>query len=99
MFKILANLIVLFGSIFILISTIGLWRLPSLYLKMHAATKSGTLGCGLILLGVGMQIKNIHSITEIILLILFIAITNPISAHLVGKLHFMRESATKTPQV
>ena len=90
--EIFANILILIGSIFMCIAALGLWRLEDLYLKMHAATKAGTLGCGLILLGVGSQIKNLHSFTEIILLIIFIAITNPISAHLIGKLYYTQST-------
>lgn len=92
MLTIIGNLLILFGAIFMFISALGLWRLTTLYLKMHAATKAGTLGCGLILFGVGLQIKDLHSFTEIILLIIFIAITNPISAHLIGKLEYLYQN-------
>ena len=85
MIELISNIVMLIGAIFALIAAIGLWRLPGLYLKMHAATKAGTLGSGLILLGVCLQMKTAHNITQIILLILFIAITNPISAHLIAK--------------
>lgn len=85
MIEFIANILTLIGSIFVLIASIGLYRLPGLYLKMHAATKAGTLGSGLVLLGVAMQIGNIYTMTEVALLILFISITNPISAHLIAK--------------
>ncbi|MBB72186.1 MAG: Na+/H+ antiporter subunit G [Legionellales bacterium] len=88
MISLIGNSMILIGALFILIATIGLWRMPDIYLKMHAATKAGTLGCGLILLGVGIQLENLHSLTEIILLIFFVAITNPLSAHLIGKLYY-----------
>ena len=83
--NLLGNVLILIGSIFALISCIGLYRFESLYLKMHAATKAGTLSTGLVLLGVGIQMNNLHSFTEIILLILFIGITSPISAHMIAK--------------
>lgn len=85
MYELFGNILILLGSIFVLIASIGLLRLPDLYLKMHAATKAGTLGTGLVLLGVAIQSKNIHIFTEVLLLILFIGITNPISAHLIAK--------------
>lgn len=89
--KFIGTLLITTGSIFTFIAALGLWRMKDLYLKMHAATKAGTLGCGFILLGVGLQIKNLHSFTEILLLILFIAMTSPISAHLIGKLYYLSQ--------
>jgi multicomponent Na+:H+ antiporter subunit G len=67
------------------VAAVGLVRLNGLFLKMHAATKTGTLGAGLILLGVGIQLEHMTGIVEVVLLILFIAMTNPISAHLIAK--------------
>lgn len=98
MLTLIGNILVLFGAIFMFIAVLGLWRLKDIYLKMHAATKTGTLGCGLILLGAGIQLKSLASFTEIILLIIFIAITTPMSTHLIGKLdysHRYRESKNK----
>ena len=92
MWTFIGNVFILLGAMFMCIAALGVWRLKGLYLKMHAATKAGTLGCGLILSGVGMQIKNLHGFTEIILLIIFVAITNPLSAHLIGKLHYLKHN-------
>lgn len=83
--ELITNILILIGTVFALITAIGLYKLPGIYLKMHAATKAGTLGSGLVLLGVGIQIGKLSSITEALLLILFIAVTNPISAHLIAK--------------
>ena len=83
--ELIGNCIILLGAFFVFIAAVGVLKFSTLFLKMHAATKAGTLGSGLILLGVGIQIKDLHGLTEIILLILFIAITNPISAHLIAK--------------
>lgn len=85
---IISKIFILLGALFMFIAALGVWRLPDLYMKLHGATKAGTLGCGLILFGVGLQIKDLHSFTEIVLLIVFIALTNPISAHLLGKLEY-----------
>lgn len=73
------------GSIVSLIAAIGVYRLPIIFSKMHAATKSATLGTGLVLLGVGLQLDGGKSLTEILLLIGFIMLTNPIAAHLIAR--------------
>jgi multicomponent Na+:H+ antiporter subunit G len=91
MLPLISHLFILCGALFVFIAAVGVFRLPDLYLKMHAAAKAGTLGSGLILLGVGLNIKDLHGITEIVLLILFIAITNPIAAHLLAKARYSEE--------
>ncbi|MEM9242490.1 MAG: monovalent cation/H(+) antiporter subunit G [Pseudomonadota bacterium] len=93
MLDVFGNLLLFIGALFALIAAIGLYRLPGLYLKMHAATKAGTLGTGLILLGVAIQLRNLHTLTEVILLVLFISITNPISAHLIAKVNLAIKKA------
>lgn len=73
------------GSLFALIAAIGVYRLPGLLMKLHAATKAATLGVGCVLIGVILIAKDYSHMTEMFLLILFIAITSPISAHLLAK--------------
>lgn len=53
---ILANSLVIFfitvGVLFIVVTAIGLVRLPDLYTRAHAASKSATLGVMCVLIGV-----------------------------------------------
>lgn len=93
MLEIIGNLFILTGASFSLIAAIGLFRLSDLYLKMHAATKAGTLGAGLVLIGVALQVADVHITTEALLLILFIAITNPISAHLIARVQHKKTNS------
>ncbi len=93
-----ANSFIFLGALFIFFAALGVVRLPDIYTKMHAATKSGTLGCGLILIGSAIKIEQGHIITEVILLILFIAITTPISAHLIAKTAMHRNDSHQVPQ-
>jgi len=84
----ISSMFMFIGAIFIFIAAIGVIRLPDLFLKMHAATKAGTLGCGCVLLGAGIQLHTSHALTEALLLIFFIMLTNPISAHLIAKVAY-----------
>lgn len=79
------------GSIFVLLAAIGIYRFQNIYMQMHAATKSATLGCGLILLGVGFRFQSFTTMTEVLILIVFIAITNPLSSHLIAKRSHSRQ--------
>jgi multicomponent Na+:H+ antiporter subunit G len=44
----ISTLLILIGTTFIVISAIGVVRMPDLYLRMSASTKSSTLGVGMI---------------------------------------------------
>lgn len=76
---------ILIGALFILIAAIGILRMPDLLIRMHAATKAGTLGAGLILVGVMFHFQRWYVTIEGLLTILFILITAPIASHLLSK--------------
>lgn len=44
MIEIIAGLCLLLGTFFVVVASIGILRLPDLYIRMHAATKAGTVG-------------------------------------------------------
>ena len=91
MTTILANILIVstvsFGVIFILVTAIGLIRLPDVYCRTHAASKSATLGVMFILLGVFLHFWFIEGIvnTRIILGIVFLFITGPVGGHVIGR--------------
>ncbi len=45
-----AGVLIIAGGLFAVIAAAGILRLPDVLVRMHASTKAGTLGCGLILL-------------------------------------------------
>lgn len=73
------------GTLFTLIASLGILRMPDLYTRMHAATKAGTVGLASLLLAVAIAIPDITVISRVIGTMLFIFITAPVAAHLLGK--------------
>ncbi len=55
MHDIIVAILVLSGGIFCFAAGMGVLRLPDLLTRMHASTKAGTLGSGLILVAVAVQ--------------------------------------------
>src|SRR5690606_8353132 len=47
-------ILVLIGALFSALAALGVLRFPDIYTRMHAASKAGPLGAGLILLGAGL---------------------------------------------
>ncbi|CAM5344868.1 Na(+)/H(+) antiporter subunit G OS=Lysinibacillus sphaericus OX=1421 GN=mrpG_1 PE=3 SV=1 [Lysinibacillus sphaericus] len=88
---ILANtLVILFisiGVLFIVVTAIGLIRLPDLYTRAHAASKSATLGVMCVLVGVFFYFWLIedHFNPRILLGILFLFITGPVGGHIMTR--------------
>ena len=86
--------IALIGSVFLFLGALGILRMPDLYNRMQAGTKSTTLGSILTMLGVG--IYHTSWLPQTIILILFIVITNPLSSHSLARAaHFSGIPLTK----
>lgn len=82
---VLVAALLIVGAIFSLLAAVGILRFPDLYTRMHAASKAGTIGSGLLLLAAG-----VHSVDAAILIralagFFFFVLTAPISAHLLAK--------------
>lgn len=81
----IAVILILFGSIISVISAFGLIRLPDVYTRSHAATKSATLSVLACLLGafIYFWIHDGFVSIRLILGILFVFITAPVAGHLI----------------
>lgn len=93
--EIIISLFLLLGALFALIGSLGLARLQDFFMRLHGPTKATTLGVG------GMIIASILffsatdeglSVHEL-LIALFLFITAPVSAHIVGKAALHRQIA------
>lgn len=75
----------LIGGAFALIAGLGVLRLPDVLIRMHASTKAGTLGSGLILAAVALFFQDAGMTAKVILAVLFLMLTAPIAAHMIGR--------------
>lgn len=98
--ELLVSLFLLIGASFALVGSIGLARLPDFYMRLHGPTKATTLGVGgmvlasLIYFSTRGEGLSLHEI----LIVLFLFITAPVSAHIVAKaaLHVKIDSVART---
>lgn len=77
--------LLLSGSLLILIAGIGILRMPDVFMRTSAVTKAATLGVGLVLLGFIVYFNNFQLSTRSLSIVLFIAITSPVGAHMIGR--------------
>ncbi|ANF82726.1 Na+/H+ antiporter subunit G [Acinetobacter sp. NCu2D-2] len=84
--EILVSIFLVIGSFFMLVGGIGMVRLPDLFMRLHAPTKSSTLGLGSFLLAamIFSGIQGHFGFAEI-LITLFAFITAPVSANLMAQ--------------
>lgn len=80
----IAVLLILLGSIISVISAFGAIRLPDVYTRSHAATKSATLSVLVCLLGafIYFWVHDGYVSIRLILGIIFVFITSPVAGHL-----------------
>lgn len=78
-------ILILIGAVFSLISAIGNVRLPDVYTRSHAASKSSTLGVLSTLVGTLLYfvITDGYFSIRLILGIFFVFLTAPVAAHVI----------------
>jgi multicomponent Na+:H+ antiporter subunit G len=71
------------GAVFLLLASIGIVRMPDVYNRMQAGTKATTMGSILFLVGIALASPTWFG--KVLLLIVFIVFTNPISSHVLAR--------------
>lgn len=88
--EVVGAIISLIGAIFLFLGALGLLRMPDIFNRMQAGTKATTMGTILFLLGTGISHSDCSCVGKIVILILFIIFTNPLSSHALARAaHFM----------
>lgn len=97
---ILVSVLLLVGSGFALLGSVGLARLPDFFMRVHGPTKATTVGVGAIVLAsmvhVGSQEGGV-SLRELAIT-LFLFITAPVTAHLLSKAALAEQRRGNTPK-
>ena len=85
-FELIISFFIVFGAFFMLVGSIGMIRLPDLFMRLHAPTKSSTLGLGSFLIAAMLfwAMQGRFGFAEL-LITLFSFITAPVSANLMAQ--------------
>ena len=73
------------GTFFVLVSAIGIVRLPDLLTRMHASSKASTLGAICILLAVAVWFGDGAVTARAVLISFFLLATAPVAAHCIAR--------------
>lgn len=73
------------GLFFGVVGTVGVLRLPDLYTRTHAASKSETLGAVLSLGAAALAFSAGVPTVKTVLLLVFMFLTNPTAAHAIAR--------------
>ena len=82
---VVGSLLLWAGVFFMAVTAIGLLRLPDFYSRLHAVSKTETLGLALIMLGLGFQGGVNLVFVKLLLAAVFIFVAGPASAHLLAR--------------
>ena len=77
----LSWVLLLSGTAFVLVGSLGMLRLPDFYSRLHGAGVVDTMGAGLILVGLVLQGGLSTASIKLILILWFMLFTGPIATH------------------
>lgn len=83
--QLLTAFLLLGGAFFTGAAAIGLVRLPDLFTRMHAASKAGAVGAGLLLIAAGCHSGDLAVTARAVAGFFFLILTSPVSAHLLAR--------------
>jgi multicomponent Na+:H+ antiporter subunit G len=87
--EIVAAVLVLVGAAFCVIAGIGVLRMPDVFMRMHASTKAGTLGAGLIMVAAAVAFDTTGAAARALGAMAFILLTAPVAAHVIGRAAYL----------
>jgi len=73
------------GALFILVGSLGIIRLPDLYMRVSASTKASTLGVGFSLFSLAIHFNDLGITSRSLATIAFITISAPVAAHMISR--------------
>ena len=73
------------GLFFTLVAAIGLIRMPDVYTRAHATSKTDTLGTVLTLAGLALVFQGAVPRVKLLLLAVFMLITSPTATHAITR--------------
>lgn len=85
MIDVMAVVAMVLGAAFVLVAGVGAVRFPDVFMRMHAATKAGTLGAAFVLLAAALLFASTAAVTKALLTFLFLLLTAPVAAHVLGR--------------
>lgn len=81
--EIIGMVLITIGLLFQMLGALGLVRLPDVYNRLQAATKTITLGAISIAIGIG--VADLTLLPKALIVAFFLLLTNPIASHAIAR--------------
>lgn len=77
------------GALSMLFAAVGILRMPDFFLRLSVTVKASTLGAGFLLIASAFLFTEMYVTTKILAIILFLFLTNPVAAHMIGRTSYL----------
>jgi multicomponent Na+:H+ antiporter subunit G len=88
---VIGDAIALIGALFVLLSAIGIVRLPDVLARLHALAKASTFGILLLLLGGVVNLTDLNDITSVVLAGVLYLLASPPASTMVSRAAYLSE--------
>jgi multicomponent Na+:H+ antiporter subunit G len=85
MIEYLSGIVLVLGSLFCLVAALGVIRMPDTLTRMHAVTKAGSLGAGLVVLAHALFHQHPGIFLRAVSIIALLLLTAPVAAHIIAR--------------
>ncbi|QQL45569.1 monovalent cation/H(+) antiporter subunit G [Sulfuriroseicoccus oceanibius] len=82
--ELIAHCFALIGSLFFLVASVGLYRMPDAFSRIHAATKASSLGVILLASAAAIFFRDWAGTILSILTVLLVFLTAPLACHCIS---------------
>jgi len=83
--EILSLALIGIGVFFMLVASIGVLRMPDIFLRMSASSKASTLGVTSLLMATALHFGELGVTSRALATVIFILLTAPVAAHILGR--------------
>lgn len=91
MIDVIAGILWIAGSGFVLLAAVGVLRMPDVFTRMQASTKASTLGLGCLLAGAGLEMGDFSSWIRVAGIGAFVLLTTPVAGHVIARASYLAD--------
>lgn len=85
----IGELLALGGAVLVLLSAIGVVRLPDALARLHALAKASTLGVLLLLAGAAVNLRDLNDLTSVVLAAILHLLASPPGSNMVSRAAYL----------
>lgn len=85
MLDVLDALLMIIGAVFLFLASLGLVRMPDVFLRLSLATKGATLGVGAVMIAAALHFNDLGVGVRTAATVIFVLMTAPVAAHMIGR--------------